>query len=127
MNLKKWRAMKKKTWAKKIKEACKEAGTYRPFFENSINTLAEILEKRDEAEEFYKESGGKPIVEYTNKNGSTNMVKNPALVVWDDMNKSALNYWRDLGLTPAGLKKIDDTALMKKESNPFAQMLAGLQ
>ncbi|MCQ2549909.1 MAG: P27 family phage terminase small subunit [Lachnospiraceae bacterium] len=119
--------MKKKTWAKKIKDACKEAGTYRPFFENSINTLAEILEKRDEAEEFYKESGGKPIVEYTNKNGSTNMVKNPALVVWDDMNKSALNYWRDLGLTPAGLKKIDDTALQKKESNPFAQMLAGLQ
>ena len=41
------------------------------------------------------------------------MVKNPALAVWDELNKSALAYWRDLGLTPAGLKHITNTAPAK--------------
>lgn len=118
--------MKKKTWIKRIEEACKEAGTYRPFFENTISTLASILEKRDEVEEYYQESGGTPIVEYTNKIGSTNTVKNPALVLWDDLNKSALVYWRDLGLTPAGLKKIDDTALKEKKKDAFSEAMSSL-
>lgn len=118
--------MKRRTWEKRIKEACKAAGTYKPFFDNVICTLAGILEKRDEAEEYYEESGGTPVVEYTNKNGSTNMVKNPALVVWDDLNKSALVYWKDLGLTPAGLKKIDDTALKNQKKDAFADALSNI-
>lgn len=116
--------MKKKTWINRITDACKEAGTYRPFFDNAIITLAGILEKRDEAEEYYKAAGGEPVIEYTNKNGSTNMVKNPALCVWDDLNKSALVYWKDLGLTPAGLKKIDDTALKAQKKDAFSDALS---
>lgn len=118
--------MKQKTWKKRIVDACKEAGTYRPFFDNTINTLASILEKRDDAEEFYEANGGTPIVEYTNKNGSTNQVKNPALALWDDLNKSALVYWRDLGLTPAGLKKIDDTALKEQKKDAFSDALSAI-
>lgn len=118
--------MKKRTWEKRIKEACTAAGTYRPFFDNVISTLAGILERRDDAEDQFNESGGETIVEYTNKNGSTNMVKNPALAVWDDLNKSALAYWRDLGLTPAGLKKIDDTALKSQKKDAFADALSDL-
>lgn len=118
--------MKKKTWEKRIVDACKEAGTYRPYFQHTISTLASILEKRDEAEEYYVESGGVPIVEYTNKAGSTNNVKNPALAVWDDMNKSALGYWRDLGLTPAGLKKIDESAMKEKKKDAFSDALSSI-
>lgn len=118
--------MKKGFWKSKIKKACMEAGTYRPFFDPVIATLAEILEKRDEAEKDYKDRGSTPLIAYTNKNGSTNLTKNPALVLWDDLNKSALAYWRDLGLTPAGLKKIDESALQKKKGNALAEALKDL-
>lgn len=118
--------MKKKTWIKRIKEACDEAGTYRPYFDNVIITLAGILEKRDEAEEYYEECGGDPIIIHTNKAGAENMTTNPALALWDNLNKSALAYWRDLGLTPAGLKKIDETALKTQKKDAFADALSNL-
>lgn len=118
--------MKKKTWEKRIQEACEKAGTYRPFFNSIITTLAEVLEKRDEVEAYYKKTGALPLVEYTNKNGSTNLVKNPALIMWDDLSKTALAYWRDLGLTPAGLKRIDQTAMKEKKKNSLAEALKDL-
>ena len=118
--------MKRKTWEKRIREACEKAGTYRPFFDTIITTGAEILEKRDEVESYYRESGSRPLIEYTNKNGSTNLIKNPAFVMWDDLNKTALAYWRDLGLTPAGLKRIDQTAMKKKKTNTLAEALKDL-
>lgn len=116
--------MKQKTWIKKIKEACNAAGTYKPFFDNAIITLAGILEKRDQAMEYYEECGGEPIVRYVNKAGAENMVTNPALALWDNLNKSALAYWRDLGLTPAGLKKIDSSALKDQKKDAFADALS---
>lgn len=51
------------------------------------------------------------------------MTKNPLLVLWDDLNKSALAYWRDLGLTPAGLKKIDETAVRRKKTSSLADAI----
>lgn len=98
--------MKRGAWRNRITKACKEAGTYEPFFDHAIKQLAEILEKRDEAEAEYKRLGSMPVIKHTNKAGKQNVAKNPALIMWDDLNKSALAYWRDLGLTPAGLKKI---------------------
>lgn len=118
--------MRKGTWKKRIKNACEMAGTYRPFFDETIETLATILEKRDEAHTAYKKAGSLPVVTYTNKAGATNYVKNPALVLWDELNKSALAYWRDLGLTPAGLKKIDETMLKKKKENTLERALKDL-
>ena len=107
--------MKKRAWKSKIKSACKEAGTYKPYFEYVINTLAEVLEKRDEAMDMYNmDADEKIIIEVTNKNG-TAKVKNPLIAIWEDLNKLALNYWRDLGLTPAGLKKLNEEAFMQSE------------
>ena len=107
--------MKKAAWKKKIVSACEEAGTYRSFFESTIDTLAGIMEMRDNAEERFQATGGNTIVRHTNKGGSTNIVKNPALVVVMDCNAQALAYWRDLGLTPAGLKKINEGAMNKNK------------
>lgn len=115
--------MKRETWKKRIKQAAEEAGTYRPCFDDVINSLASILEKRDEAEAEYKKSGSAPIVKYTNKGGSTNPTKNPALALWDDLNKTALSYWRELGLTPAGLKKLKDDALKTQNHKSFSDLL----
>lgn len=107
--------MRKQTWKNRIKDSCIEAGTYRECFEAIIDTLAGILELRDNAEEKFIENGGNTIIQHTNKGGSTNTVKNPALVVLMDCNAQALAYWRDLGLTPAGLKRINEAALKADE------------
>ena len=103
--------MTKAAWKEHIIVACTEAGTYRAYFDSAIDTLAGIMEKRDNAEEQFEKSGGNTVVMHVNKGGNANIVKNPALVVVDDLNKTALAYWRDLGLTPAGLKRINETAL----------------
>ena len=110
--------MDKQKWKAKIKKACENAGTYRDYFDSIIDTLAGIMELRDGAQEQFEESGGRTMIEYSNARGKTNNIKNPALIVLMDCNAQALAYWRDLGLTPAGLKKINEAALAKgkKES-----------
>ena len=71
-------------------------------------------------------TGAQPVLEYTNKAGATNLSKNPLLVLWDELNKSALSFWRDLGLTPAGLRKIDETAMKQQKRNALAEVLSSL-
>lgn len=114
--------MNKAGWKKKIRAACEGAGTYRPFFDAVIDTLAETLEQRDEAMKQFKESGGEPVIIHTNKGGNANMAKNPCLVLWNELNATALHYWRDLGLTPAGLKKLNEDAL-KEKAGGFSDLL----
>lgn len=117
--------MKKAEWKNEIIAACQKAGTYKEFANAIIDTLAGILEKRDNAEEQFIATGGNPVVAHTNKGGATNIVKNPALVVYMDLNTQALAYWRDLGLTPAGLKKISGDALTAKATaDGFEKLLA---
>lgn len=119
--------MTKKSWKNKIKKACEDVGTYRPAFDYVIDTLAGILETRDNAQEKFDEMGGATVVKHTNKGGSTNIVKNPALVIIDDMNQTALPYWRDLGLTPAGLRRIDEKAMKAPKRNALAEAMAKLE
>lgn len=117
--------MDRKKWKSKIKKQCNEAGTYKKHHDPIIDTLAGILEKRDEAERQYEEEGAEPVVSYTNKAGATNIVKNPALVVIIELNSQALSFWRDLGLTPAGLKKLNGDALTAKATTAgFEALLA---
>ena len=106
--------MRKPAWKKKIVEACEKAGTYRDFFDPVIDTLAGILEKRDQANEMFLESGGKVVVMHTNKAGAKNIEQNPMLRLMNDLNRDALAYWRDLGLTPAGYKKLNADVVQDK-------------
>lgn len=118
--------MKAKTWKSRIKATCREAGTYRPFFDYTINTLAEILERRDAAQELFEKEGSVFLVEHTNKNGSTNLEQNPLLRIINDMNRDAMAYWRELGLTPAGLKKINDKSMEKPKRSALAEAMRAL-
>lgn len=117
--------MNKAGWKKKIRAACEGAGTYRPFFNAIIETLAETLEQRDRAMEQFEKTGGEPVIIHTNKGGNPNMAKNPCLVLWNDLNGTALQYWRDLGLTPAGLKKLNEDAL-KDKAGGFEDLLKSI-
>lgn len=114
-------------WKRKIEKACEAAGTYREYFDPVIATLAEILEKRDAAQKEFIESGARIMIEYTNKAGATNLVQNPLVRVINDLNRDALTYWKELGLTAASLKKINEQAIKARiELSPLDKALSEL-
>ena len=115
--------MTKEEWNKAIIKKCQEAGTYKPVYDYVIDTLAGIMEMKDAAEEEYATTGNAPVLTYTNKGGYTNLRKNPALVVINECNQQALAYWRDLGLTPSGYKKLNGDAVSKHDTT-FEDALA---
>ena len=84
---------------------------------------------RDEDAPFvreFAEKGGQIVIEYTNKNGATNLIKNPLWVALNDINSDLLLYERELGLTPAGLKKLNDAAMKQAPKNALSAALEAL-
>lgn len=118
--------MKKEEWKDIIKDACKEAGTYQPFFNSIIDTLAKILEDRDKADEQYEASGSNPTIIHVNKAKEKNIVKNPILVMRNELNTQALAIWRELGLTPKGLRTLTDDVVEKSRSDGLEKILEKL-
>ena len=118
--------MNKEEWRERIKQSAVDAGTYKEFFDDVIDTLAGIMEMRDDAQAKYEAMGGNTIVQHTNKGGATNIEQNPLLRLINDLNRDALAYWRDLGLTPAGLKRINEEAMKKPKENALAKALKEL-
>ena len=116
----------KSAWVERITASAVSAGTYRTYFDDVIDTLADILERRDVARAMFDESGGNIIVNHTNKAGATNIEQNPMLRMVNDLNRDALAYWRDLGLTPAGLKRIDEQSMKQRKKSALGEALKGL-
>ena len=118
--------MTKKTWKARITKACKDAGTYKPYFDIEIDLLARTLENRDKAQEAYENSGSEPVVNQPYSSGKGSRIKkNPILEVIDNLNKDAKEYMKDLGLTPQSLNKINGDALKgaKKKSSSLGEIL----
>ena len=114
-------------WEKTIKKMCREKGITPKEYAPLITTLAGILEKRDDALDLYEDTGGNPVVRHTNKGGATNIVKNPLLILWDDLNKSALAYWRELGMTPSSYKKMTGDSPKRERGSKLAEALKALE
>ena len=120
--------MKKEEWLDRIREAAVQAKTWKPYFIDMADTLAGILERRDQALEQYEKLGSMPVIKHTNKGGATNLEKSPMLIIVDNLEKTALQYWRDLGLTPAGLKRINEEALKgERPRSILAEALADIE
>lgn len=99
--------MTKFRWKEKIVSSCQEAGTYQPFFDGAIETLAMILEQRDKIHKQYVEEGSNPtVVRHTERSGEQNIAKNPLLALESDLNAQALAYWKELGLTMKSWKEL---------------------
>lgn len=100
--------MTKKQWKEKIVNACKTANTYREYFDAVIDTLAQILETRDQVHEEYVQGGSNPtIVVTTDRSNKENIHKNPLISMELDLNAQALKYWGELGLTASSFKKLN--------------------
>jgi phage terminase small subunit len=101
-----------------IIEKMKFVGTYNDSFEHTINVLAKVLHDYDDAIKLFNKANGNIVMKHTNKNGSTNIVKNPLYQAIEKLRDDVVSYSRELGLTPAGLKKINqDGANVNKKSN----------
>ena len=98
--------MNAKQWKKAIEEQIKFDADYIPAFKTTIQILSEMLEERDRIYTAYLDAGAQPVIEFTSDRGAVNLKPNPLLKQWQEINASALLYLRDLGLTAAGLRKL---------------------
>ena len=126
MARKKSRKARKNEWIDAITQDCKGLGVYKTAFNPAIEMLADVMVQREDVWKEFEDSGGKTMLPYTNKGGSENFVKNPILVMWNELTKTALAYRRELGLTPAGLRKLDEKAMKSKKRSPLAEALRDL-
>lgn len=106
-----------------IKRKCTALGVWRDEFERTQRRLAKIYVRIDEIETAYEESGRFPVITHTNKLGATNIMRNPYIAELDLLYEQALTYERELGLTAAALRKINESALHAREESPLAGML----
>lgn len=97
--------MKKAQWKKRIIEDMTAVGTYRDSYLSVIDTLADILERRDSALKQWKDEGCLLTIIKTQDRGAKNPAKNPLLAILQECERDALTYWGQLGLTPSGLRK----------------------
>ena len=89
-----------------ITDRMKALGIYKPQYASLIDRTAKLYLKLEELEKEYEKSGGARFVEYTNKAGATNLVPNPYIRAIEDAYAELIVHERELGLTPAALRKI---------------------
>lgn len=98
--------MKKSAWKKRILQCMADAGTHEDYFDATVDTLADILERRDMAAKQWRDEGCLLVIEKTSDRGAKNTGKNPLLTIIQECERDALSYWSSLGLTPSSLKKV---------------------
>ena len=117
--------MTKGQWKLKIKKACLALGTYKPEFDMTIDSLAEIKVLRQQAlKQLKTEYGGEAIYEHVNQGGASNPAKHPAISTLIELYGQELAYQREMGLTAKGLRSLGVD--MDEEQNSFAKMLSDL-
>ena len=112
--------MNKKEWKKRIEKACKDANTYKEYFDSVIDTLAQILETRDQVHQEYVDGGCKPtVITTTDRSNKENVHKNPLIAMEVELNGQALKYWAELGLTASSFKKLNVQVESSKSLEDF--------
>lgn len=119
--------MEAKKWKTRISNHLRQADIDPKQYDALVRTLADILEQRDICFEQYLEAGPEPVIEYTNKAGATNLVKNPKLVMWIDLNTQALAYWRELGLTPSAYRKMTGAKQGEEKGSALVEALKAIE
>lgn len=119
--------MKAKQWKNRISAGLEQINVSPEQYAAVICTLADVLEQRDACLAQYIAEGAVPVVKYTNKGGATNIVKNPLLILWTDLNTQALAYWRELGLTPSAYRKMAGAKPAEEKGSALVEALRALE
>ena len=110
-----------------IRGECESVGTYREAFEPVIRTLAELEAECQAAWDEFETEGCVRVLVSTSKNGSEYRATNPLYSQWLALKAEARRYRQDLGLTPAGLKKLSDDAMKPRKKSALAEALKQLE
>lgn len=111
-------------YRREIRKRMQAVGTWREEFGPTVERLAVLYCQRDQLEKQFEESGGNPVIMHTNKAGATNPTKNPFLSARDEVYSQLLAHEKELGLTPAALKRMNEAALRPaKAASGFAAAL----
>lgn len=116
--------MKKGAWKRKIIGQMMEVGTYKDCHLSTIEVLADVLSRRDEAIKKWRDEGSEFMTTFTSDRGATNKKKNPLLGVIQEHERDALSYWTALGMTPQSMKKqMQDKQDEEEKLSPLAKAL----
>ena len=109
-----------KGFREKIRANCRKVGTYKDEFEPLINRLADAYLRHAQLQELYEYEGSRPMVTIRTRSGPVT-VKNPILDEQDRLSRLILEMEKELGLTPAALRRVNTAAMeTKKEAdNPL--------
>ena len=114
--------MNAEEWKTVISDQCAKLGHMEDPYVPVIDTLAQILERRDLVYQEFVEQGANVIIDKTSDRGSINKAKNPLYLVWHDLNTQALAYWRELGCTPRAVIEIE-----KRNNEMWHELCDGIQ
>lgn len=115
----------KESIQKDIVRKMKKVGTYSPSFEMTIEAFAKLIFDYKDTVKMFERTGGNVVIPHTNKSGATNIVKNPLYLAIEKMRTDLILYARELGLTPAGLKKLNQE-LQEEKASPLDEILSKL-
>lgn len=114
-------------YIKDIKRKMRAVGTYNNSFNYTIEVLAKVLVDYQTTIETFEKTGGHIVIKHTNKNGSTNLVKNPLYLALEKLRDDIISYSRELGLTPAGLKRINQDGNKPEKKSNLEMILSELR
>lgn len=115
-----------KRYKQQIIRKMKDVGTYSTSFVYTINVLAKVLADYEATTERFERTGGHMVIKHTNKSGATNIVKNPLYQAIEKLRDDIITYSRELGLTPAGLKRINKDGGQPEKQSPLERVLLEL-
>jgi P27 family predicted phage terminase small subunit len=115
--------MTEKGYERDIIKKLRALNLYRPEHEYAIKTFAKTLVNYEKTADLWEKSGGQIVIKHTNRAGATNPATNPYYVVLQTIRTEIIEYSRELGLTPAALKKINESALTKTKPSALTETL----
>lgn len=111
----------------KTKKSMESLGVWRAEFMPAVEAYARMRYQYDVLYLHWQESGATMVEEYTNKAGATNLRKTAEYQVMEMLRKDILNHENALGLTPIGLKRIQQNALKKKKGGGMSAQILDLE
>ena len=102
-------------------------GTYKPEFSPVITRYAEMRVQYEMLMENWYSEGCVITERYTNKAGATNNRKTTLYQAIETLRSDITVLERELGLTPSGLKKINDKSMAVKKESVLAKALSKLE
>ena len=101
----------------------RKLNTYRPQFDPAIRTYAEMMVQLDILTKRWTMAGCQIVEEYTTRTGATNTRKSTLYGAIEAIRRDIKAREDALGLTPYGLKKINDEMKKKEKQGGLADVL----